>query len=332
MPAAKGSATPSVTFDIATKILSPDQQIWAIFPGLGRRFFNRFHGEEVIFLETPAINLTSNALRDDEVLRQHVAMSLKWIDYYKGGGELPPSRRASNYDPPKNASFNAAVGNVRNVFVKMQPGDLVLVGGYSYYEPVLIGEIKDPFDPKFVVHLEQYGMEEVPARRVHWLNRRTERRFLSRGLSLLLSNRKAVVSVNKGEYGDEIYRLAYGDYVFGSNSRYIFEGPKYNNIATSTVPGINLITYFAAAFNAAELGEIETFGKLSVQKAIDNYFEQDVLYSFEIDFSSPGEYVLYAKRAVLPLLVAVLVSATDGNISNVQEARGGNIVNSAASA
>jgi hypothetical protein len=49
---------------------------------------------------------------------------------------------------------------------------------------------------------------------------------------------------------------------------------------------------------------------------------------FEIDFSSPGEYVLYAKRAALPLLVATLVSATAGTIS-LTEARAAEVQNSA---
>jgi hypothetical protein len=210
----------------------------------------------------------------------------------------------------------------------MQPGDLVLVGGYSYYEPVLIGEIREPFDPEVVVRIERYGREAVPARRVNWFAANEQRRFLSQGLSLLLSNRKAVVSIDKAEYGDEVYRIAYGDYVFGTNSRYIFQGPRYNNFAVRTVPGINLITYFAAAFNACELHELDKFMSMGLQEVMDNYFEQDVLYSFEIDFSSPGEYVLYAKRAALPLLVATLVSVTAGTIS-LHDARTAEVQNSA---
>jgi hypothetical protein len=117
MPSAS-EATPNVTLDIATKIVSPDQQIWAVFPGLGRRFFGRFQDEGVIFLEMPGIHLTRAALKDDNVLRQHVAMSLAWIDYHRGAEKSAPSRRPDTYDPPKSASFNAAVGNVRNVISK----------------------------------------------------------------------------------------------------------------------------------------------------------------------------------------------------------------------
>lgn len=163
---------------------------------------------------------------------------------------------------------------------------------------------------------------------MNWLNTGLERRWLSQPLSKLLSNRRAVVKVEKNSFGEEVYRFAYGDYVSGTESRYIYKGPKYRNIATSAVPGIDLISYFCAAFNAVEEGELAKFSNLNVKEAIDNYFEQDVLYSFEIDFSSPGEYVLHAKRAVLPLVVAVLVSATSGTIS-LNDARSAEVTNSA---
>jgi hypothetical protein len=66
-----------VTLDIATKIVAPEQGIWSVFPGVGRRFLGQFIERNVIFLDTPGINLTRAALQDDELLRQHVAMSGK---------------------------------------------------------------------------------------------------------------------------------------------------------------------------------------------------------------------------------------------------------------
>jgi hypothetical protein len=183
-------------------------------------------------------------------------MSEAWKAYHLGVRPEPPSRNPRSYSVRKGRSFNAMVGNVRNVFVRMRPGDVVLVGQYSLYDRIYIGEIDGEFDPRVIVHDPRYGRESMPARRVRWLPIRTERRFLSQSLSLLLSNRKAVISIPKREFGNEVYRVAYGDYVFGSNSRYIFEGPKYNNIAPSAVPGINLISYFAAAFNACELNDL----------------------------------------------------------------------------
>ena len=317
-----------VTFDIATKVVPPGQKIWAIFPGTGRKFYGTFLKEQSIFLDTPVLNLTDPIFADDKLLRRHVAMSHAWSAYYYERQEARPSRIVTDYPVKKGASFNAAVANVRHVYRDMAVGDLVMVGAFSQYDPVLIGEITHPFNPEDFTHYETYPRERIPIRRVQWLRTDFERRGLSQALSKLLSNRRAVIQIQRSLY-EEVYQIAYGDYVVGEHSRYIYEGKEYKNIGLAILPGINLISYCIAAFNACEEEELEKFSELSIDQAIANYFEQDILYSFEVDFRSPGEYVLHAKRAALPLLVAVLVSATSGTIS-LPEARGAEVKNSAA--
>jgi hypothetical protein len=113
----------TVMFDIATKVIALDQNIWSVFPGLARRFYHQFLQQNVIFLEMPALDLNYQALQDDETLRRHVAMSEAWERYLRGSTEHLPSRRPSDYEPPRGRSFNAAVGNVRNFFARMKPGD-----------------------------------------------------------------------------------------------------------------------------------------------------------------------------------------------------------------
>jgi hypothetical protein len=316
-----------ITFDLATKIIPKDQVIWAVFPGKSRRFLDQFVEQDAIFLDSPGIELRPQVLLDDDLLRKHLAMSEAIAEYRLGSSTSLPSRDATTYPVKRGASFNAAVGNVRNMFAKMKPGDLVIMGGKSIYQPVFAGEIVTPFDAASVLQTAAYPGEKIPYRSVRWLPVRTDRRFLSERLSHLLSNRKAVITVDRTEVADEIFKLAYGDYVFGENSRYIFPGPRYNNIATSTVPGIELISYLMAAVNARTVGELGAFSEMEIRSAISNYFEQDVLYSFEIDFASPGEYIVHARKAALALVVAVLVSATSGDISYA-EAQTAKIVNS----
>lgn len=325
------SGMAAIEFDIATKIVPPDQKIWAMFPGTARKFFGIFAQEDVVFLDMPGLTLSARILEDNKLLRQHVAMSEAWAEYHYSGGGKVPSRRPDDYPVKKNRSFNSLVGNVRHVFADMKRGDLVLVGASTQYDPVLVGEIADsPFIPEKFVYFERYGRERIPARRVHWLRNNFERRHLSQGLSLLLSNRRAVITVPKTQFAEEVYQIAYGDYVAGEHSRYIYEGKKYKNIGLAILPGIKLISYFCAAFNACEIGEIEAFAALDIDGAIANYFEQDVLNSFEVDFRSPGEYVLRAKRAALPLFVAVLISASGSDIS-LTTARAAEVTNSATS-
>lgn len=316
-----------VTLDLATKIVEPTQSIWAIFPGLARRFFNEFQTQNVVFLDMPAIDLTVQALAEDSVLRQRVAMSRAWRAYLRGSDPQIPSRLPSAYDILRDASTGAAVGNVRSLFSRAKRGDLVLVGKYDIYEPVLIGEIQSDFQPLDTIKISRYGEESIPVRKVRWLNSNTQRRFLSKDLSRRLSSRKAVVLVDKDRFGEEIFQAAYGDYVSRNLSRYVFEGSKYNNVATATIPGIDLITYFCAAFKAAKSNELQVFTSLSMHEGTRKYYDADMLASFEIDFRSPGEYTLYAKRVALAAVAALLVSATAGDIS-LPQAREAILVNS----
>lgn len=204
----------------------------------------------------------------------------------------------------------------------------MVMGARSLYAPVIAGEIVSQFDPSNILEGGFYDGEGIPFRKVKWLPVRTQRRQLSERLSQLLSNRHAVISLSKEEFGDEIYTLAYGDYIFGGESRYVFPGPKYKNVATATVPGITLISYFVAAFHAYEIGELPQFSSLSIGDAINNYFEQDILYSFELEFASPGNYILHSRRAALALTAAVLVAATVGDIS-LDQAKAAEVTNSA---
>ncbi|MGQ0741208.1 MAG: hypothetical protein ACT4OG_02770 [Alphaproteobacteria bacterium] len=319
----------AVTFDLATKVISNDQKIWAIFPGKGRSFLGTFLERGVVFLDMPGIALTPAVLQDDKLLRKHVAMSWAISAYHNGELERPPSRRATNYDAPKGKPFNSAVGNVRSMFAKIGVGDLVVMGDRSIYRPVHIGEITKAFETRDVTPLPVNGREEVPIRKVRWLNTNVERRELSERLSRLLSNRHSIIVINKEEFADEVYQIAYGDYVYRDDSRYVFPGPRYKNFAPAIVPGIDLISYFMGAANALQDGELEEFAALEIQEAVGRYFEQDALYSFEIDFASPGGYVVHARQASLALLVALLVAATaDANLTYA-EAQSAAVVNSA---
>lgn len=307
-----------VTIDLRTAIIPQGQQIWSVFPGSYRRFLPFFIEESCVFLDFPAINLTSAVLSKDKLLRQHIVMSQQWASYLRSHDKSPPSRDPMSFSLEDGESLNSAAGNVKTLFSRVKPRDLILVGRQSIYDPILIGEVQTPFNPDHLITIPKFEGEQTPYREVKWLPVKTERRFLPQKLSRLLSNRKAIIHIDKKEFGEDVYKYAYGDYVYGENSRYIFSGPKYRNVATQAVPGIDLITYFAAAYNAQEIGEIDRFAKLGIQEAISSYFEQDDLYSFELDFSSPGEYILHARKASLPLLVAALIAATAGDISYAQ--------------
>jgi hypothetical protein len=98
----------------------------------------------------------------------------------RGWSKEIPSRHADSYDYPTDPSFGAAVGNVTNMFTRMKTGDLVLVGQYDIYEPILIGEINRPFLVRDVIDHPRFPTEQTPVRHVRWVSADQERRFLSK--------------------------------------------------------------------------------------------------------------------------------------------------------
>jgi hypothetical protein len=72
---------------------------------------------------------------------------------------------------------------------------------------------------------------------------------------------------------------------------------------------------------------LDDFSALTINDGIEKYFDEGILNSFEIDFKSPGEYILWAKRAAMAVTVALLVSVTSGD-STVTAARRAQLVNS----
>lgn len=315
-----------VTLDLATRVIPSDHVIWAVFPGRGRRFTEAFINNDAVFLDIPGIRLTPELLHDDDRLRKHIAMSEAISESYHGG-PAAPSRHAAGYPAKRGGSMNAAVGNVKNMYLRMKPDDLVIMAGRSIYGEIHAGEITKPFNADDTIE-GVYSRDDIPYRRVRWFDDLPQRRFLSERLSQRLSNRKAVISIEKEEFADEVYRLVYGDYVYGDESRYIFEGPTYKGFPPATVPGIQLLSYFLAASNAYDRQELDGFRDLSISDAIAKYAESDGDYSFEIDFSSPGEYVIRAKNAAKASVVALLVAVSADNISYT-DARAATIVNSA---
>ena len=120
----------AVALDLATKIVSPEQNIWSVFPGRDKRFFELFLSERIVFLDTPGLKLTSTILESDDLLRQNVAMSRAIRQWHRSRDPgNPPSRRAASYPIQRTRSDSAAFGNVRRLFIQAKVGDLELISG-----------------------------------------------------------------------------------------------------------------------------------------------------------------------------------------------------------
>jgi hypothetical protein len=319
-----------IILDANVPILPSSNKLWAVFPGEDRQFYRYFVENSVVFLDLPGAQLNADVLESDDLLRRNLALARRisaW--HFDPENNNNPSRDIRVIDPLTGRSAVNQITNIRLMFKEMKVGDLVLFAGPSFYDKVWVGVIKSVFDPEDRIEIREYRGETIPFRKVKWLTTKIERRELPQVLSQLLSNRRAVIQIDKQIWGDFIYSFSYENFVSDTDSRYVFHGRTYRKNALEAVPPIRLISYFEAAYNSAEENQIQEFVALDIQHAIDNFFEQDLLNAFQVEFNSPGTIALAAKRAAMPILIALLVFVTSGDHTYAQ-AQNAQIVNKGA--
>ncbi|HEY1095609.1 MAG TPA: hypothetical protein VGF14_00035, partial [Alphaproteobacteria bacterium] len=70
------------TIDVATKIITPEQKIWLIYPGKRRKYYDIFSKQNMVFLDMPRLELKESSLDSIEKIRQHIRMSKAFRKYY----------------------------------------------------------------------------------------------------------------------------------------------------------------------------------------------------------------------------------------------------------
>jgi hypothetical protein len=298
-----------IKVDIATKIVAPETSIWVVFPGRARRNLKIFLGNDAIFLETPGINLTPQIAGNVAAIRQRVRMSSAIGEYLRGTGPTEvPSRILADYSdgPLDSGSQTVLAANVRKMFGKMKKGDLVIVPDHLFL-PVHFAEVTSDFLAKDVLTIDRYPNEEVPVRRVRWLNSGVPRNLIPPDLQqTFLSKPPAISYVGRSFQTDEFFRLAYPAFILAEKSAILIDGPRYsghNPLATHEAN--HLVAYYIAAFAAIEQDRLPEFSRLDVQQAIAKFFDEDLVQSFTQNYNSPGQSALSARSAILGAFVSV---------------------------
>jgi hypothetical protein len=266
---------------------------------------NIFLGNDVIFLETPAIKLTPNVLKDVAAVRQRTRMSIAIADYIRMGGPKVPSRVPSSYSDAKleDGPEKTLASNVRKMFGRMKIGDLVVVPGQTF-APVHFGEIISDFDSADTISIERYPGEHIPVRRVRWLNQ-VPRAMVPYDLQMYLSKPPAAQMVPRMLHTEEFFRLAYPSFVLAEKSAVIMEGPKYDGKHPLATHEANLlVSYFIAAYSAIEQEKLHKFKDLGIHDAIAAYYDADLVQSFSQNFNSPGKFALAAFSAAMAVFVS----------------------------
>ena len=63
--------------DINTVIIPEDKKIWVVHPGKNKKFFDDFEHSSRIYLEYPGLNVSTNSLQDDDLMRRKIRYALE---------------------------------------------------------------------------------------------------------------------------------------------------------------------------------------------------------------------------------------------------------------
>ncbi len=314
------------TVDIATKTISEDQKIWLVHAGKGKKYYNIFKNQNMVFLDLPRLELTKESLNTVEQIRQHIRMSKAYKKYFHPNSEEPtaPSSSPRTYSDISGDDVMGDVGNVQGLFVNAQVGDLVIVTGYGPYDAILMGEIQTEFDPSDKINLEKVTYGDFQYRKVKWVSNRYAKKDLERELAeRKLVNRKAVINIVRTALTENLYKYAYSSYILHSNvainngilAKLDIRGNKYQgNDPRVLSASIDLISYLQAAYVAINDDELESFSSTPFYQALSRWEDLTLLDNFTSNFNSKGKFSCYTKGAGLIAFLTIGIACLTSGV------------------
>lgn len=298
--------------DLNTKIIPEQHSVFNLHPGKGKKFYETFSSGEMVFLDYPGMILRRGDSLASDDLAARLSMSLavkKWFSR-RQQGEPPPRDLEAYRDATRSIRLRTHVANINGLYFKAKRGDLVVCPGGTFRSPVLIGEIIDDFDGNHYATLPYYGDERLPARKVKWLSARRLRGTFSAPVLDMLQQRRALTLYSTQSAKMDIYREAYGSFVWFNTAYVRYLANKNTTDIRSLVPSIELLMYFSAMGTAHELGRLEEFLSIPFSKAANEFYNPTAYSNFGVQLTSKGFLSLDGATKVLPLLVSALLTTT----------------------
>jgi hypothetical protein len=303
----------TIVLDLRFRVVRPDHQIFAVFPGHGYFLYPSFVSQSRIFPELPGLDLVAGTpIAEQPDLEKKVYRSRRIANWYasRKRQERPPRRLSSYSQIRRTRELSQTIGVLTGFFGRAEKGDLVVVPPHRISDRVLIGELLDPPDTfREITVPEFWENEKVPSRRVRWLA------FPRRGdLSVELQQRLPSPNAFRlldPEVRAEVYSLAYGSYSIADG---------YINRFDVTTADFNTIDdyYLQEIFNTiGALTELHDIGNLKDKAAslggfgdiIANLTDNSYISDLRIDISSPGSLILSCSKLV-PLIASGILALT----------------------
>lgn len=179
------------------------------------------------------------------------------------------------------------------------------------YDPFLIGEISTKWAKSDDLAVVKLQGEEVPTRRIRWLNIALNRRDFSPRTARRLVNRHAITQLDNSVYQD-VFDTVYPNYSWGDRSKIDLYGNGYaGKDPMQPYDSAKLLKYIMSSVFAFQAERMVEFNGLSVDDAIDVFYDEDLVEELAQNFNSPGKFTLIAGGGLTSILVAAgLMMAT----------------------
>lgn len=320
----------AVVIDPEIRILPDDHRIFILHPGDGKRFYADFFETNSVFLDIPGITLPAAIDIDDEDFRNRLRMAKRISLWHRGSKkDDEPSRDASTYQV-KNPAVQAPrfVHEIHDLYAEARPGDLIVIPGKGYNSTVYIGEFEGEFDPNYRVVSRRYPDEQIPARKVKWLDVTMAKGQFSRRLIRLMQNRQAIIQVSKDEDKRDVYEFAYGEYIWKETSGSLIRVTEDVIDVKDLTEAFDLTNYFASQYISLRKGELDKFLQLSFHEAIEKYYDKKYFGGVSVEIHSPGYFGRPMKDVMLAGYVSAMLAISGAGVS-AQEAITVTVENSA---
>ncbi|HEY0122599.1 MAG TPA: hypothetical protein VGC14_12740 [Rhizobium sp.] len=320
----------AIVIDPEIRILPDDHRIFILHPGDGKRFYADFFDTNSVFLDIPGITLPAVIDIDDEDFRNGLRMAKRISLWHRGSKkDDEPSRNPSDYQV-KNPAVQAPrfVHEIHDLYTEARPGDLIVIPGKGYNSTVYIGEFEGVFDPSHHVVSRRYPDEQIPARKVKWLDVSMAKGQFSRRLIRLMQNRQAIIQVSKDEDKRDIYEFAYGEYIWKETSGSLIRVTEDVIDVKDLTEAFDLTNYFASQYIALRKGELDKFLELSFHDAIEKYYDKKYFGGVSVEIHSPGYFGRPMKDVMLAGYVSAMLAISGSGVS-AQEAIAVTVENSA---
>lgn len=281
-------------------VLPDDHKVWKCHPGKSYRFYKVVNEASAVFLDIRGLNaLPDNPHEWDDRAVLKLLAADRWareLHRVRYDGKPTGSPGVGRIDH-RNLTF------LKGLLLEAKKGDLVVIPAEGWRREVLVGEfLTEPGDVSWFEARDDDETHAYLGRPVRWLAGQ-EKRYFSTEIIALFHSPTAFFGM-PASTNHEIYRLAYGDYVYQGRFVAAFDVGKEKFTAEDSAVVSTWFNAFEVLQNAIETNTVDklsaSFASMGLDKLPDSAASE-----LRINVNSPGSYLLKSNDAFAMALMVM---------------------------